>query len=161
MPVRTMIAVALVALAGCAHATLPYTPEQQPPGARISAAYQTVGDDLRVEIDTGGRRLEQAWIIKPDGTSVGAVAVENPPVAVGPGPSVGVGVGGGTWGGRGGLGTGVSVGIPVGSPSRRIAGNTIVTFPLPQAGPGPWSVYVKLAGTPAATIVVGGPPPAR
>ncbi len=161
MSARSLIAVALAALAGCAHATLPYTPDQQPPGARISAAFQTVGDRLRVEIDTDGQRLEQAWIMKPDGTSVAALAVENPPMAVGPGSSVGIGVGGGTWGGRGGVGTGVSVGIPVGSPSSRIAGNTIVTFPLSQAGPGPWPVYVKLAGIPPATIVVGGPPPAR
>ena len=70
---------ALVVLAGCSHATLPYQPDPQPHGARVSADYQVVGDRLRVEIDTSGRRLEQAWILKPDGTSVAPQTVENPP----------------------------------------------------------------------------------
>src|SRR5207302_861428 len=69
---------ALVVLAGCSHATLPYQPDPQPHGARVSADYQVVGDRLRVEIDTSGRRLEQAWILKPDGTSVAPQTVEHP-----------------------------------------------------------------------------------
>ena len=61
---------ALVFLAGCAHATLPYAPDPQPRGARVSADSQVIGDRVRIEIDTDGRRLEQSWIIKPDGVSV-------------------------------------------------------------------------------------------
>ena len=77
------------------------------------------------------------------------------------GPTVGVGIGGGTWGGRGGVGAGVGVGIPMGSSSSRSAGNTVVTFPLAEAGPAPWPVYLKVAGIAAVTIVVGAVPPAR
>ena len=155
------LVVALVVLAGCAHATLPYQPEVQPRGARISAAYQVIGEQLRIEIDTDHQRLEQAWIMKPDGTSVPPQAVENAPIVTGPPPTIGVGTG--TYGGRGGIGvgTGVSVGIPVGSGSSRIEGTTVASFPLAAAGPAPWRVYVKLAGIEPATIVVGGPLPQR
>jgi hypothetical protein len=149
----------LVIVAGCARATLPYTPAQQPPGARVSAAYQVVDDRLRIEIDTDGRPLEQAWIMKADGPALAPQAVDNPPVVTGPPPSIGVGVGGGTWGGHGGVGTGVSVGIPVGAGRSRTAGHTIVWFPLAQAGPAPWPVYVKLAGIEPTTILVGGSQP--
>ena len=72
--------VVLVAVAGCASATLPYQPAQQPEGARISAAYQLTGDRLRVEIDTDGRRLEEARILRVDGTEVRAETIDNPPV---------------------------------------------------------------------------------
>jgi hypothetical protein len=148
----------LVLVAGCSRATLPYTPVEQPSGAKISAAYQVVGDRLRVEIDTDGQRLEQVWIYRADGTAVAPQAIENAPVVRGPGPTIGVGVGGGTWGGHGGFGSGVSVGIPVGGGSSRVEGNSIASFDLGQAGPAPWRVYVKLAGLDPATIVVGGPP---
>jgi hypothetical protein len=161
MPVRSLIAIVLVALAGCARATLPYTPAEQPPGARISAAYSTLVDRLRIEIDTDGRRLEQAWIRKPDGSNVAALAIEQPPITEGYGSNVGISIGGGSWGGRSGVATGIGVGIPIGGSSGGPAGNTVVSFPLAEAGPGPWPVYLKLAGIPAVTIVVGGTPPAR
>src|ERR1051325_10850464 len=58
--VRTMLVrlsvLLLALLAGCSHATLPYKPDPQPRGARVSAAYQVVADRLRVELDTGGKR---------------------------------------------------------------------------------------------------------
>jgi len=149
---------ALVVLAGCSHATLPYQPDPQPHGARVSADYQVVGDRLRVEIDTSGRRLEQAWILKPDGTSVAPQTVENPPVVTGAGPSFSIGVGGASYGRGVGVGTGVGVGVPLGSGPSRIEGNTIVWFPLASAGPGPWRLYVKLAGVEPTTFPVGGPP---
>lgn len=156
---RGVVVAAVLVLAGCARATLPYTPEQQPPGARVSAAYLVVEDRLRIEIDTDGRRLEQAWIMKPDGTSVAAQAVDAAPVVTGPPPTIGVGVGGGTFGSGVGVGTGVSVGFPIGSGSSRAQGNTIAWFPLAPVGPAPWRVYVKLAGIAPTTILVGGPLP--
>jgi hypothetical protein len=156
---RLLVVAGLLALGGCARATLPYRPEPQPPGARVSAAYRIVGERLGIELDTGGRPLEQAWIVNPDGTALAPEAVETPPVVPRPSPSVGVGVGGGTWGGRGGFGTGVSVGIPVGSGATRVAGNTLVWFPLAPAGPPPWRLHVRLAGIPPTTFPVGGPPP--
>ncbi|MGH7389497.1 MAG: hypothetical protein ACREM3_08565 [Candidatus Rokuibacteriota bacterium] len=154
------LVVALIVLAGCARATLPYKPEPQPPGARVSAAYQVVGDRVRIEIDTDGRLLEQVWIMKPDGTGLAPQAVETPPVVTSPGPNLSIGIGGGTWGRRGGVGSGMGVGIPVGGGSSRPAGNTIAWFLLDTAGPPPWQLYVKLAGIVPTTFPVGGPPPA-
>ena len=150
---------ALLALAGCATASLPYQPDPQPAGARISAAYQLVDDRLRIEIDTDGRRLEEIRILTAGGTEVRALAIDNPPVVSSGSPvGVGIGVGGGSFGGRGGIGvgTGVSVGVPVGGGSTAIDGHTFAWFALDQAGPAPWRVYMKLAGLPPTVIMVGG-----
>jgi hypothetical protein len=153
---KSLLIVALLALAGCAHSSLPYKPDVQPEGARISAGYQILADRLRVEIDTDHRRLEDVWIAKPDGTAVRAQTIDNAPTVTGPGPTIGVGVGGGSWGGRGGIGTGIGVGIPVGGGSSRIEGPTFASFPLDQVGPPPWRLHVKLAGIAPTTILVGG-----
>jgi hypothetical protein len=158
MLARSLV-IALVILGGCSSATLPYKPDPQPRGGRIAAAYQVVGDRLRIEIDTHGRRLEQAWIRKPDGTSVAPQTIENPPVVTGPGSSVSVGVGGGSFGRGVGVGTGVGVGIPIGGETSRLEGNTIAWFPLAPAGPAPWQLYVKLAGVEPTTFAIGGPLP--
>lgn len=155
--VRGIVAAALLLLAGCARPMLPYQPDRQPSGARVSAAYTVVGDRIRLEIDTDRKRLEQAWILKPDGTSVAPNAVESAPVVVTPPPSISIGVGGGSWGGRTSVGSGASTGFPVGAGSTRVAGNTIVWFPREAAGPAPWRVYVKLADIVPTTILVGGP----
>jgi hypothetical protein len=159
MRARPLVVLALVALAGCARATLPYKPEPQPRGARVSAAYQIVGDRVRIEIDTDGQPLEQVWILKADGTALAPQTVEIPAMVTGPPPNVGIGIGGGTFGGRGGVGTGVSVGIPVGGGSSRVEGNTIAWFPLATAGQPPWQLSVKLPGIAPTTFAVGGPPP--
>jgi hypothetical protein len=158
---RTLIAVVVsLALVGCARAMLPYRPDPQPSGARVSADYQVVGDRVRVEIDTDRRRLEQAWIMRPDGVSVAAQTVELPPVEVRPAPTISIGVGGGTWVSRGAhVGTGMGVGMPVGESPTRVAGHTGGWFPRDAAGPPPWPLYVKLAGIEPTTFLVGGPPP--
>jgi hypothetical protein len=152
---------ALSLLAGCASSpTLPYAPLQQPPGAKISAGYQIAGDTLRFEVDTDHRRLEEARIVKADGTEVRAVNIENPPlVTSAPSSSFGFGIGGISGGGGSGVGvgTGVSVGGPVGSPTTTIEGHTFVSFPLSQSGSAPWSLQLRLAGTPPIVILVGGP----
>ena len=159
--IRLLIVAAFAVLAGCAHGSLPYTPDQQPEGARVSAAYQILADRLRIEIDTDHRRVEDVWIHKPDGTALRALAIDNAPVVMGPPPTIGVGVGSGGYRGGIGIGTGLSVGIPVGEGSSRIEGNTWVTFALDQAGPPPWRLHLKLAGVAPTVIVVGGPVPAR
>src|SRR5919204_4080033 len=135
-----------VVLVGCSHATLPYRPDSQPRGAKVSADYQIVGDRLRIEIDTDGRRLEQAWIGRPDGVSVAPQTIDNPPVVTGPPPTMSIGVGGASYGRGIAIGHGVGVGVPIGTGPSRIAGNTIVWFPLASVGPAPWQLYVKLAG---------------
>src|SRR2546426_6366327 len=148
---------ALVVLAGCARATVPYKPEPQPDGAKISAGYQMLADRLRIEIDTDHRRLEDIWIVRSDGNAVRAQSIENAPVVTGPGPTIGVGVGGASIGRGVGIGTGVGVGVPVGEGPSRIEGSTFATFPLDQVGPPPWRLHLKLAGVAPTTILVGGP----
>ena len=156
MPAVVIVVAALVALAGCARSMLPYAPNPQPAGARVSADYQLVGDRLRIEVDTDGRRLEQAWIRRPDGSSVAADALESPPVVAGGSPSMSIGIGGGTFGRGGGVGTGVGVGFPLGG-GGRLEGNTVVWFPAAPAGPPPWTLYLKLDGVAPTTFPVGGP----
>jgi hypothetical protein len=160
---RWLVATVLVPLVGCASASLPYTPAQQPPGARVSAAYQIVGDRLRIELDTGGRRVEEVKILVADGAELPAQAIDTaPPVSTGSPFGVGFGLGGGTFGGRGGvgIGTGVSVGVPVGGGSV-VEGNTFAWFPLDRAGPAPWRTSVKLAGVAPVLVLIGGPVPTR
>jgi hypothetical protein len=160
MHARVPIVAALLVLAGCARAMLPYAPDPQPAGARVSADSQVVGDRIRVEIDTDERPLEQAWLMTAAGASVAPQTVELPPVQAGSGSSFSFGIGGGTWVGRGGsVGSGVSVGVPVGDGPTRVAGNTVAWFPREPAGPPPWRLYVKLAGIAPTTFLVGSPPP--
>ena len=149
----------LALFAGCSHATLPYKPDPQPRGARISAAYQVVGDLLRIELDTDGRPLEQAWIMQAGGTSLPPAGVDNPPVVTGPPPTFSVGVGGASYGRGIGVGSGVGMGFPVGTGPTRTQGNTIVWFPLASAGQAPWQLYVKVAGADPTQFSVGGPLP--
>jgi hypothetical protein len=147
----------LVLLAGCAGTSLPYTPAQQPAGARVSAAYQVVVDRLRIELDTDGRRVEEAKILKADGSELRALAIDMAPPTVSTGSPLSIGIGGGTFGSRGGVGvgTGVSVGMPVGG-GETVGGHTFAWFALDQAGSAPWRVYVKLAGVEPTVIEVGG-----
>jgi len=157
-----LVMAALIAVAGCAGTSLPYKPEQQPAGATISAAYQVVGDRLKIELDTDGYRLEEAKILKPDGGELHPQTIEHTTYpSGGSGVSVGVGVGGGGWGRRGGVGGGVGVGVPVGGGSSRVEGPTFAYFPLDQVGPAPWRLRVKLAGIEPTVIVLGPMPPAK
>ncbi|HXH82705.1 MAG TPA: hypothetical protein VNN07_07225 [Candidatus Tectomicrobia bacterium] len=155
MPRPLLVALALAAVAGCSGATLPYTPEVQPAGADVSAAYRLVGDRLQIEIDPDGRHVEEVVIVRPDGSEVRAVAVDLLPRASGGGPYVGIGLGGGSFGGRGGIGvgTGVSVAIPPSAPSG--GDHLLAYFPLDQVGPAPWRVRVRLAGAEPVVILVG------
>ncbi len=160
MGYRALLVVALIVLVGCSRATLPYKPEPQPQGARISAGYQIVGDRIRIEINTGGRPLEQVWILKPDGSSLGPQDVEAPAVAANAGPSISFGTAGGVSSHRSAVASGASVSFPFGGGLSRAESNTIAWFPLGTAGPPPWQLYVKLIGIPPTTFTVGGPPPA-
>src|SRR6267378_3820751 len=91
---RPSMVIALVFLAGCSQATLPYKPEEQPKGAKVSAAYQMLADRLKVEIDTDHRRLEDIFFVRADGSVVRAPTIENAPIVTGPGPTVGIGIAG-------------------------------------------------------------------
>jgi len=159
---RRLALAALMTLAGCATASLPYLPAQQPSGGRVSAAYQVVADRLRIEIDSGGRRIEEAAIVKASGGALRAQAIDAPvPVPGGSSGGLGIGFGGGSFSTRGGVGvgTGLSVGVPIGGGSGPVEGNSFAWFPLAEAGPAPWRLYVKLAGLEPTFILVGGPLP--
>ena len=93
--------------------------------------------------------LEDAQITRTDNVSIRPQTIEQPPTTSASGSSFGIGVGGGSFsGGRGGgvgVGTGVGVSIPVGSDTR-VAGNTVLYFPLDQVGQAPWRLTVRVAG---------------
>jgi hypothetical protein len=149
--------------AACSSSTpysgLPYKPETPVTGANISAAYTIVTDRLRVEIDTGGHRLERAQIVKPDSSVLEAQTIEYSAPSGAAGSPVSIGIGIGRYGGMGGVstGVGVSTGGVVGGSGSSAGANTIASFPLDQAGPRPWRVRVKLEGMEAVDIVVGSP----
>ena len=150
------------ALTACSSTSsgLPYKPAVQPAGATVSAAYTIVSDRLRVEIDGGGRRLERAQIVKPDGTVLEAQTIEYTPAAGGGGSPVSIGFGVGSFGSMGGgvsTGVGVSTGGVVGGGGSSAVGSSIASFPLAQAGPSPWRVRVKLVGVDPADVLVGEP----
>ncbi|PYN79609.1 MAG: hypothetical protein DMD96_16885 [Candidatus Rokuibacteriota bacterium] len=144
----------LAALSGCSTASLPYKPEFPPSGRTISADYLVLADRLRVEIDTGGYRLENAQIVMAD-RSVRPQTIEHPPAGSGSSTGIGIGVGGASIGSRGGVGvgTGVGVNIPMGGDTR-VQGNTVLYFALDQVGAAPWRLSVKVAETDLTMIVL-------
>ncbi|MGH7263701.1 MAG: hypothetical protein ACREMB_02450, partial [Candidatus Rokuibacteriota bacterium] len=130
----------------------PYTPAQQPGGVTLAADVRAEGDRLRVELDTNGYRLEDAHILKADGTVLRPETIEHPGYAA---PSSGLGLGLGIGGGsRRGLGVGVGVGTTLGTGDARSSGNTFAWFPMAEAGPPPWRLVVKVAGLDPVLIVL-------
>src|SRR5215470_17966742 len=130
-------------------ANFPYKPETPVPGPPVSAAYSVTTDRLRIEIDTGGRRLERAQIVKTDGALLDAQTIEftQAPSGGSYGNPIGIGIGGG-----------VSMGGVVGGSGGgggSTSGNTIASFAIDQAGQGYWRLRVKLEGVEPFDIVVG------
>lgn len=138
-------------LLGCGGG-LPYRPVRLPAGVPLSADYRVEADGLRVTIASGGYRVEEAQIVRPDGTLVAPRSLEHPSPYGAPGLGIGVGVGGGGAIGRDvGFGVGVGVGIPVGGRPGR---HTVAVFPLAEVGPPPWSLRVKVVGVEPVLIVL-------
>jgi hypothetical protein len=147
---------AVILVSGCASSGLRYKPEPPGVGAPITADYTVLADRVRVEIDTRGARLEDAQILKPDGTLIRPQAIEYPLYRPSGCVGIGIGMGGSTWGSRGvGVGSGVSVGttVPVGEP--RTEGNTVLYFPLDQVGSAPWRLRVQITGLGPAFFMLG------
>ena len=155
----TLLAVtSLGAACSSTYSGLPYKPEAPSAGAPISAAYTVVSDRLRIEIDTVGRRLERAQIVKLDGAVLEAQTIEYAAPSAGGGSPVGIGIGIGSFGGLGrgvGTGVGVSTGGVVGGGGSSAGATAIASFPIDQAGPRPWRLRVKLEGLDPIDIVVG------
>jgi len=137
-------------LTACNTYHLRYPADPQPKGVHLYADFSYLHDTIGVSVDTDGRRLEEIYIQKPDGTTVLPLTIAYPPF--GKTASVGVGVGVGSW--PVGVGTGVST--PVG-PDRAL-GPTTATFPTAALGPPPWQLHLKVDGHPATVIPnLGGP----
>lgn len=152
--VRGLLVLA-VGLSACSGATLPFKPETPSSGSPISAHYIILADRLRVEVDTGGYRLEDAQLVRTDGAVVRPQTIESPPPGSGSSVGLGVGMGRSSYG-RGsavGVGTGVGMEVPVGT-GNRVQGNTLLYFGLDQTGPPPWRLDVKVAETGPASIVL-------
>ena len=152
--VRGLLGLA-VGLSACSTASLPFKPDPPSTGSAISADYIVLADRLRVEVDTGGYRVEDAQLVRTDGAVVRPQTIESPPP--GSGSSVGLGIGmGQTSYGRGGaigVGTGVGMDVPVGT-GNRVQGHTVLYFDLAQTGPPPWRLNVKAAEMNPVTIVL-------
>jgi hypothetical protein len=155
---RASLALALAcAAAGCAASTstLRYTPERQPAGFPVSADYGQAGDRVRVEVDTGGYRLEWAEIVRPDGRAVRAETIEHPgPPRGSTGVGVGLGVGSGRRTGSVGVGGGVGIGTMLGGGGPTAEGNTVAVFPLEAIGPAPWRLRAKIVGIEPVLIIL-------
>ena len=151
----------LIAASGCGSSGLRYRPEAPGVPAAVSADYTVLVDRVRVEIDTRGTRLEDAQILRPDGTGVRPQTVEYPGYYQPSGVSLGVGMGRSSYSGGGvAVGTGVGFGttFPVGDPVA--AGNTVVYFLLDQVGPAPWRLRAQFSGLGAAIFNLGSDPSA-
>jgi hypothetical protein len=118
----------------------------------LSADYAVAGERLRVEIATGGYRVEGAMILRPDGAAIPAQTIEQPDGGNGGGFSIGVGVGSSRQVGSVGVGAGVGTGAVLGE--RRAGATAFATFPLAAAGPPPWRLHVKVVGIEPVVIVL-------
>lgn len=157
-----LLVMSVTAGCGASASGLRYKPEAPGVGARVAADYMVLQDRVRVEIDTRGTRLEDAQILRPDGTGVRPQTVEYPVYNYNPsGVSFGIGMGRSSYGGGGAaVGTGVGFGttMPVGDAVAD--GNTVLYFALDQIGPAPWRLQAQLAGLGVAIFNLGTDPSA-
>ena len=145
---RPTVLCCLSASAGaCSSPSLAYKPDMQPKGATLSADYRLLQDRLDVAVETDGRRLEDAYLVLPGSvlrpSSVSDPVFDRDRIGLGVGiPFTPVGVG-------------LGPGIPVGDEKAR--GETHAYFPADAAGPGPWRLHVKVAGTAPVDITLPQP----
>jgi hypothetical protein len=149
-PAAAAVALA-VGLAGCA-ASLPYRPERQPFGATIAAGLHVTEDQLRVEIDSDGYRVERAVLVREGDAEIAPEALVPPSAPPGGGLSIGLGVGAAGWSSGGSYSVGSGIGIGFGGP--RPQWTTLAVFRLGEAGPPPWRLRVKVVGVDAVDILL-------
>lgn len=148
------LGVLLVMLGGCNAYNLRYEARPQPRGGNVFADFTPLQGAVGFPIDTDGRRLEEVYVRRGDGTMVRPVNIVYP--GFGKSAAIGTGIGFG----HGGLGVGTGIGIPVGP--ERAQGLTTVTFEEAALGPPPWELHVKLQGLGEAVFPgVGGPATAK
>ena len=141
-------------LGGCNSYHLRYQAVPQPSGANLFADYTQLQNAIGVSIDTDGRRLEDLFIRKSDGTDVHPLGITY--AGTEHSSAIGSGVGVGT--GNVAFGTGLA--FPVGT--ERTYGLTTATFDQSAIGPAPWQLHVKVQGAPEAVFPnFGGTPTAK
>jgi hypothetical protein len=155
MKLRVSMALLGISLiAGCNGYQLRYQANPQPQWANVYADYTLLQDAIGVSIDTDGRRLEEVFIRKADGTQVRPLNISYP------GFSKSAAIGSGLGFGAGHVGFGTGIGIPIGPDRAR--GLTTATFSTAALGPAPWELHIKLQGVAEAVIPgVGGPATAK
>jgi hypothetical protein len=105
-------------------------------------------DQLRVEIDSEGYRVERAVLVREGDAEVTPEALVPPTAPRAGGLSIGLGVGSG--GGSYSAGSGIGIGL--GGP--RSEWTTLAVFRLGEAGPPPWRLRVKVVGVDTVEIVL-------
>ncbi len=145
--------VLVILLAGCNSYNLRYRAMPQPSGANLFADYTQLQDAIGVSIDTDGRRLEDIFIARADGTQVHPTSI----TYAGMEPAGGIGTGVGAAGDHTAVGGGLF--FPVGE---RTSGLTAATFSAAAIGPAPWTLHVKVQGVAEGVFPgFGGPPNAK
>ncbi|HVS70617.1 MAG TPA: hypothetical protein VHQ47_05115 [Phycisphaerae bacterium] len=147
-PAAALLAALL--LGGCNSYSLRYRAQPQPKYHHVYADFTPLQDAVGFSIDTDGRRLEEVYVKKGDGTVVHPVSIAYPGFGRNGALFPGIGVGGGHVVG------GIGVGIPIGP--KRAEGLTTATFEQSAVGAPPWELHVKIQGMEEAEIPgVGGP----
>jgi len=145
---RKFIGTALLAaivLCGCGNPYhLKYEAMPQPKDANLFADISHLSDGIEVSVDTDGRRLEEIFIKKADGTVVHPEIINFPKFEKSASVGTGVGVG------IGPVGVGTGVGVPVGP--ERARGVTTARFKASEIGESPWELHVKVHGIAEAVI---------
>ncbi len=145
---------AALLLGGCNSYNLRYSAQPQPKYHHVYADFTPLQDAIGFSIDTDGRRLEEIYVRKADGSIVHPLSLAYPGFTRNGALFPGIGVGGGHVVG------GIGAGIPIGP--KRADGLTTATFQQSALGPPPWELHVKIQGIDDATIpAVGGPPTAK
>ncbi len=145
---------ALLLLTGCNYYGFRYQPDPQPAGGHLYADYTLLQDSIGVSLDTDGRRLEDIYIRKSDGTAVHPLNITFGDT----GHSAAVGSGVGVGNGNVGFGTGIA--FPIGP--EHTYGPTTATFASSAIGPAPWELHIKVQGLPEAVFhELGGAPNAQ
>jgi hypothetical protein len=150
------LVLAVMLLGGCNSYDLRYAAVPQPKNAHLYADCTILQDGVTVFVDTDGKRMEDIYVKKADGTVVHPASVQH----AGYYQSAALGPGVGAFGNH--VGGGVGLGIPIGPKTAH--GLSGAFFPFQDRGPDkpgvgnpPWNVYVKVHGVEEAMIPgVGG-----
>jgi hypothetical protein len=143
--VTSLVLLAGAVLGGCSNGyNLHYAADPQPAGANLFADYTPLQDGVGVTVDTDGRRLEEIYVKKADGTVARPLNITYPRFEKSATIGTGIGLGFGS------VGVGTGVGVPVGP--ERARGLTTATFGAGALGEPPWELHIKVEGIREAVV---------